>query len=98
LARVRGHARAPTKSRKSGAYDSDGVCYRSCARGSSVSCSSEGIRRGVCDLLRAGIRCATTLISSLLATVLQSGAASLDSFKDPAYGGLRDSVRGLHWD
>jgi hypothetical protein len=92
LARVGGDARAPAKSCKSGAYDSGGVCYLSCACGSFVSCSGEGIRHGVRGLLRVGIRCAIALIYLLLAVVLQHGASSLGSFRDPAYGGLRDSV------
>jgi hypothetical protein len=55
-----------------------------------------GIQRGVCDVLHAGVRCAITLISLLATTVLWLGAASLDSFGDPAYCGIRDPVRGLH--
>jgi hypothetical protein len=51
--------------------------------------------RGV---LRVRIWCAVTLISLLVAAVLRLGAASLGSFRDPAYSGLRDPERGLHGD
>jgi hypothetical protein len=44
------------------------------------------------DVLRARILCAIPLISPLLTVVLWLGAASLDSFEDLAYGGLRDLV------
>jgi hypothetical protein len=46
----------------------------------------------VCGVLRARIWCAITLISPLLVAVLWLGAASLDSFRDLAYGGLRDPM------
>jgi hypothetical protein len=52
----------------------------------------------VCGVLRARIWYAVRLISPLAAPVLQLGAASLDSFGDPAYGGLRELVRGLYCD
>jgi hypothetical protein len=42
--------------------------------------------------------CAITLISLFPTAVLQLGAASPDSFGDPAYCGLRDPVRDLHGD
>jgi hypothetical protein len=45
--------------------------------------------RGV---LRGGIWSAITLISPLAVAVLRLRVASLDSFGDPAYSGLRDPV------
>jgi hypothetical protein len=97
LARVEGYTRAPTKPHESGVYDCNKVSYLLCVRGSCISCSDGGIRRGVHVVLRAGIWCAITSISPLPTVVIWFGAASLDSFRDPAYGGLRDPVRGLHW-
>jgi hypothetical protein len=47
---------------------------------------------------RAGIRCAIASISLLLATSLRLRATSLDSFRDPTYGGFRNPVRALYWD
>jgi hypothetical protein len=55
-----------------------------------------GIRHGVHDILRTGIWCAIISISPLPAMVLQVVAVSLDSFRDPTYGSLRDPMRGLH--
>jgi hypothetical protein len=78
LDRIRGHTRAPAKPHESMVYDCDLVGYLSCAQGSCISCSGGEIHRGVRGILQAWIRCATTLISPLSATVLRSGAASLD--------------------
>jgi hypothetical protein len=55
-----------------------------------------GIRRGVSGVLRARIWCAVTLISPLAAVILWLGAASLGSFRDTAYSGLHDPMRGLY--
>jgi hypothetical protein len=52
-------------------------------------------RRGV---LRAWIWCEITLVCSIIAVVLWFRAASLESFEDPTYCGLRDPERGLHGD
>jgi hypothetical protein len=51
LDHVGGHAGAPTKPHESGVYDSGGVGYLSCVRGSYVPYSSGGIRHGVCGVL-----------------------------------------------
>jgi hypothetical protein len=69
-----------------------------CARGSCISCSSDGIHRGVRGVLRVMLWCAITSISSLVVVLLQLGAASPDSFGDPTYSCLCDPVRGLHGD
>jgi hypothetical protein len=53
---------------------------------------------GVHGILCARIHCAITLISPLPVVVLCLGAASLDSLRNPAYGGLRGTVRGVHGD
>jgi hypothetical protein len=50
------------------------------------------------DVLRVGIWCAITSISSLPAAVLWLGATSLDSIGERAYGGIHDPVQGLHLD
>jgi hypothetical protein len=50
------------------------------------------------DILRVRIWCVVTSISPLATTVLWLGAASLDSFEDPAYSSHRGPVRGLHGD
>jgi hypothetical protein len=92
LDHIRGHARALAKPRESGLYDSSGVSYLSCARRSCVLYFGGGICRGVHGILCSWIRCAITLISPLLAAILWLGAASLDSFADPAYGGLHDTM------
>jgi hypothetical protein len=89
---VGGHARALAKSFKSCVYDSVGVCYLSCAHGSYVPCSSEGVHHGVRGVLCARIHCATASVSLLLPLVLRLGVASLDSIGDPTYGDLRDPV------
>jgi hypothetical protein len=54
--------------------------------------SSEGISHGMSDILRVGIWCAITLISSLFVAVLWLATASLDPFEDLAHGGLCDPV------
>jgi hypothetical protein len=95
---VRGHVGAPAKPHESGAYDSGGLGYLSCARGCCISCSSGGIRCGVRGILRARIQCAITPISSLSALVLWPRAESLDPLRDLAYGGLHDPVRSLYGD
>jgi hypothetical protein len=92
------YARAHAKSHESGVYDHGGVSYLSCARGFCISCSNGRVHHGVCGVLRVRIWCAFTSISPLAATILWLGAASLDSFGDPAYSGLRNPVRGLHGD
>jgi hypothetical protein len=51
-----------------------------------------GIRHGVRGVLCARIWCVITLISPLAAAVLRLGAASLDSFGEPAYSSLCDPV------
>jgi hypothetical protein len=51
-----------------------------------------GICHGVHGILRARIWLAIASISPLLTVVLWFGATSLDSFRDPAYGNLRDPV------
>jgi hypothetical protein len=98
LARVRGYTRALAKSHALGVYDHGRVNYLSCAHGSYISCSRGGIRHGVHGIVRARIWCAFTSISLLAVVVLWLGAASLDSFRNPAYSGLLDPVRGLHGD
>jgi hypothetical protein len=98
LDRIRGQARAPTKTYKSGVYDSSGVSYLLCARRSCILCSGGGIRCGVHGVLQWRVRCAITLISLLLAIVLWLGAASHDFLGDPTYGGLRDPVRSQYGD
>jgi hypothetical protein len=90
LAHVRGHARGPAKPCESVVYDSGGVSYLSCAQRSCISCYSEGISRGVCGVLRVGIRCAIASISPFPAVVLWIKAISVDSFGDPVDGGLHD--------
>jgi hypothetical protein len=92
LAHVGGYARAPAKPHELEVYDCGGLSYLSCARGSYISYSDGGICRSVHGVLRAGIWCTITSISLLLAMVLRLGAASLDSFRDPAYGVLCDLV------
>jgi hypothetical protein len=57
-----------------------------------------GVRRGMCNILRARMHCAVTLISPFVTAVLWIGAASFDSFRDPAYGSHHDPVRGHNWD
>jgi hypothetical protein len=78
LDRIGGHARAPVKPHESGAYDSSGVGYLSCTRGSWISCLDGGIRCGMSSVLQARIRCAITPISLLSIEVLWPVAASLD--------------------
>jgi hypothetical protein len=92
LDRIGGYVRTPKKPHESGVYDSGGVGYLSCARGSCISYSGGGIRRGVHGVLRVRIQCAITPISPLSTTVLRPRAASLGHLRDPAYGGLRDPV------
>jgi hypothetical protein len=95
LDRIGGRARAPVKPQKSGVYD-NGVSYLSPARGSYISRLSDGIRHGVRGVLRVRIWHAIESISPLLPAVLCLRATSLDSYRDPAYGGLRDPAQGLH--
>jgi hypothetical protein len=57
-----------------------------------------GICRGVLCILRVRIWCTSAPIPLLAAAVLCLGAASSDSFGDPAYCGLHNLVRGLHRD
>jgi hypothetical protein len=57
-----------------------------------VSPVPRGICRGMHCVPRARIQCAVPPISLLLVVVLQLGDASLDSFRDLAYGGLHDLV------
>jgi hypothetical protein len=92
LDHVEGHVRAPTKPSKLGVYDSGGVSYLSHARGSYISCSGGGIHHVLCGVLQVRIWRAIASISPLLAVVLRLGATSLDSFRDLAYGSLRDPV------
>jgi hypothetical protein len=92
LARIGGHARTPATPCKSAIYGCGRVSYLLFAQGLCVSCSRRGICCCVHGILRAGIWCAITSISPLAAAVLWLGAASLDSFGDPAYGGLYDLV------
>jgi hypothetical protein len=89
---IGGHTSAPTKPYESGICDSGGVSYLVCARRSCTTCSGGGIRRVVRGVLRVRIRCAIPSISSLPVVVLWLGVASLDSFRDLAYGGLHDPV------
>jgi hypothetical protein len=63
-----------------------------------MPCSGGGICHGVNDVLCAGIWCAITQISPLVATVLWLGTAALDPLGDLAYGGLCDPIRGLYGD
>jgi hypothetical protein len=98
LAYIVGHVRTPAKPRKLGVYDCGGVSYLLCGRGSDISCSDRGIHHSVHGILSARIWCAFTSISPLAATVLLLGAASLDPFRDTAYSGLRDPMRGLRGD
>jgi hypothetical protein len=70
LDHVGGHLRAPAKCCELGVYDSNGVGYLSCVRGSYASCSSGGIRHGVRGILRVRIGCAITPTSPLSAVVL----------------------------
>jgi hypothetical protein len=51
LAYASGHARAPTKSYKSGIYHSGGTSYLSCSYKSCIPRSSGGIHCGVLDIL-----------------------------------------------
>jgi hypothetical protein len=62
------------------------------APGSHILRSGGGISRGMSDILRVGIWCAITLISSLFVAVLWLATASLDPFEDLAHGGLCDLV------
>jgi hypothetical protein len=92
LDRVRGHARAPAKSRMSGVYDSGRVSYLLCdlkilhlllwRRDTSWRARRSLSKDSVCH---------HTDFSTPTA-VLWLGVASLDSLGDPAYGGLRDPV------
>jgi hypothetical protein len=95
LDRVGGHARAHVKPQKSRVYDNK-VSHLSPPRGSYISRLNGGIHHGVCGVLRVRIWHAIESISPLLAAVLCLRAASLDSYRDPAYGGLRDPAQGLH--
>jgi hypothetical protein len=92
LDHIKGHVRAPTKFRESGVYDSIRVGYLSFAQGSCVPCSDRGIRRGVCGVLRARIRCAITLIPPLSAAILWPKTTSLDPLGDLTYDSLRDPM------
>jgi hypothetical protein len=58
----------------------------------SSSMSLGGVHRGLSNVLRAGVRCAITLISLLFAAVLWPGAASLDPLEDLAHSVLCDHV------
>jgi hypothetical protein len=98
LVRVGGYARAPAKPRESEVYDSGGARDLPLARGSHIPWFDEGIRRGMHDILRAGIWCAITPISLLFVVVLWLGTSSLDPLKDLTYGSLIDPVRGLYDD
>jgi hypothetical protein len=98
LARVGDHTRAPAKSSKSGVYDSGIISYLSHSCGSCLPRPGGGVCHGVLGVLRVRIWCATSLIPPRVAVVLWLGAASSDSFEDPAYCGLHNPVRGLHRD
>jgi hypothetical protein len=98
LDHIGGHARAPTKPRESGIYDSDEVGYLSCIQGSCIPCSGGGTRRGVYGVLCARIQCAITSISLLSVAILRPGASSLDPLGDLGYGGFHDPMRGLYGD
>jgi hypothetical protein len=52
---VGGHSRAHAKPCESGVYDSGGAHVLLCAQGSRIPCSARGIRRGMLNVLRAGI-------------------------------------------
>jgi hypothetical protein len=95
---IRGHSGALAKPQMSGVYDSSRVKYLSCAWGSCISSSVGVIHRGMHGVLRAMIWCDVTSICPLAAVVLWLGAASLDSFGDPAYSSLHDPVWVQHGD
>jgi hypothetical protein len=67
---VRGHARAPTKPCELGVHDGGGARDLPHARGPRIPCASRGICGSLCDVLRARVRCAITLISLLSTTIL----------------------------
>jgi hypothetical protein len=86
------HARAPTKSCKSGVYESGGTSYLSCSYGSCIPRPGGGICCGVLGVLRARIWCTLASIPPLVAIVLRLGATSSDSFGDPTYHALHNLV------
>jgi hypothetical protein len=93
LACIGGHARAPTKSCKSGVYDSGRTSYLSC---SCVPRSSGRIHCGLLGILHARIQRALASVPPPVAVVLWLGTASSNSFGDPTDCGLRNLVRSLH--
>jgi hypothetical protein len=88
LDRVRCNTRAPAKACESRVYDGGRACDLPRSRGSRIPHSSGRIRRGVCGVLRAGVWCAITPISLLLAVVLRPETTSLDPLRDLTHGGL----------
>jgi hypothetical protein len=77
--------RAPATPHEPGVYDSGRVGYLSCAQGSYIPCSGQGIHRGVHNVLRARIRCVITLFPPLTGAVLRPKAA--DGVPDLLSGG-----------
>jgi hypothetical protein len=67
---VKGHTRAPTKPHESEVCDGGRAHDLPRARGSLIPCSGGGIRRGMHNVLQAGISCTSTLISPLFGVVL----------------------------
>jgi hypothetical protein len=98
LDRVGGHARGPAKPCESRVHDDDGACDLPRARGSYIPCSGGGIRHSLRDILRLGVWCAITPISSLSVVVLWPGITSPDPLRYLAHGDLCDPVRGLYGD
>jgi hypothetical protein len=79
---VQGHIRALMKPCDSGVYDGSGARDLLHAQGSRIPSTGRGIRRGKHGVLRVGVWCIITLISSLFAVVVWIGTASLDPLRD----------------
>jgi hypothetical protein len=98
LDHVEGHTIAPAKPCESRVYDDDRARDLMHARGSFISRAGGGICRGLCGILRAGVRHAVTLISPLFTAVLWPRAVSLNTLRDLTHNTLCDPMRGLHGD
>jgi hypothetical protein len=87
-----GHAGALVGPREPRVHDGGRAHDLPHARGPRVPRSGGGIRGVLCGILRAGIRCAVTLIPPLIVATQQPGATQSDPLGDLAHHVLRDSV------